>query len=206
MPREVRLTPPVAEDQARGLNCGDVVYIDGMVLTWRDRAIERMFDLSERGERLPFPLGGCVHWHCGPIVRETSSGWTVVSAGPTGSIRFSAFEARAIEEFGVRVIVGKGGMLAGARDALKRKGAVFLASVGGVGSLYANQIHRVKEVHWLDLGMTEAVWVFEMKDFGPLLVAMDSHGKSLYDELGTEKNLDALCREIEKDSRAHMMK
>jgi len=204
--QEVKLTPPVTEEQARSLACGDVVYIDGVVLTWRDRAIERMFDLSDRGETFPFSLEGCVHWHCGPIVRETGSGWTIVSAGPTGSIRFSAVEARAVEEFGVRVIVGKGGMLTEAREALKRKGAVFLASVGGVGSLYAKQIHRVKEVHWLDLGIPEAVWVLEMKDFGPLLVAMDSHGKSLYADLGMEKNLDVLCEEIEKDVRSHMMK
>jgi fumarate hydratase subunit beta len=206
MSREVRLTPPVTEDQARSLACGDVVYIDGVALTWRDRAIERMFDLSDRGEKFPFHLEGCVHWHCGPIVRETGSGWTIVSAGPTGSIRFSAVEARAVEEFGVRVIVGKGGMLKEAREALKRKGAVFLASVGGVGSLYAKQIHRVKEVHWLDLGIPEAVWVLEMKNFGPLLVAMDSHGKSLYADLGTEKNLEALCGEIDRDLREGMQR
>lgn len=206
MSREVRLTPPIPEDQARSLVCGDVVYIDGVVLTWRDRAIERMFDLSDRGEKFPFELEGCIHWHCGPIVRETDSGWTIVSAGPTGSIRFSAVEARAIKEFGVRVVVGKGGMLEEAGEALKKNGAVFLASVGGVGSLYAKQIDRVKEVHWLDLGIPEAVWILEMKGFGPLLVAMDSYGKSLYADLGMEKNLEDLCREIDNDMREEMQR
>src|SRR4030067_3330335 len=96
-----------------------------------------------------------------------------------------------------------GGMLAETREALKRQGAAFLASVGGAGSLYAKQIRRVKEVHWLDLGLPEAIWVLEMKDFGPLLVAMDSRGRSLYDELGIEENLDQLYTEKGIDPKGY---
>jgi fumarate hydratase subunit beta len=201
MARELRLIPPVTEDQTRGLVCGDVIFLDGTVLAWRDRAVERMFKWSDRGEKLPVDLRGSVHWHCGPVVRKEASeasGWTIVSAGPTGSIRLSAVEVRAIEEFGVRVIVGKGGMLAETREALKRKGAVFLAAVGGAGSLYAKQTRRVKEVHWLDLGLPEAIWVLEMKDFGPLLVTMDSHGRSLYDELNLKENLQRQYAKIDQ--------
>ncbi len=195
MSREVRLVPPVTEDQARQLNCGDVVFLDGTILAWRDRAIERMFALSEKGEKFPVDLKGSVHWHCGPIVRKITSGWTVISAGPTSSTRFSLVEVRAIEEFGVRLIVGKGGMYSAAREALRRKGAAFLASVGGAASFYAKQITRVKEVHWLDLGMPEAIWVLEMKDFGPLLVAMDASGASLYESLSIEENLQKVLAE-----------
>jgi fumarate hydratase subunit beta len=203
MSREIRLVPPVTEEQARNLVCGDVVFLDGTVLAWRDRAIERMFELSERGEPFPVNLEGSVHWHCGPIVRKTASGWTVVSAGPTASTRFSLAEVRAIEDFGVRVIVGKGGMFAEAREAMKRKGATFLASVGGAASFYANQIVRVKEVHWLDLGLPEAIWVLEMKDFGPLLVAMDASGRSLYDELRIGENLQRIFAEKGIDPKGY---
>ena len=195
MSQNVQLIPPVTEEQARGLRCGDVVFLNGIVLAWRDRAVERMFELSEKGEAFPVDLRGSVHWHCGPIVQETPDGWTVISAGPTASTRFSLAEIRAIEEFGVRLIVGKGGMFSEAKEAMKRKGAAFLASVGGAASFYARQIVKVKEVHWLDLGLPEAIWVLEMKDFGPLLVTMDSHGRSLYDELGIEENLQKIYSE-----------
>jgi len=195
MSREVRLVPPVTEEQTRELICGEVVFLDGVVLAWRDRAAERMFELSEKGEVFPVDLLGSVHWHCGPIVQKTPEGWSVISAGPTASTRFSLAEVQAIEQFGVRLIVGKGGMFSGAKEAMKRKGAAFLAAVGGAASFYARQIVKVKEVHWLDLGLPEAIWVMEMKDFGPLLVTMDSHGRSLYDELGIEENLQKIYAE-----------
>jgi len=203
MPREVRLVPPVTEAQARSLSCGDVVFLDGTVLAWRDRAIERMSELSAKGETFPEDLEGSVHWHCGPIVRKTSSGWTVISAGPTSSTRFSLAEVRAIEEFGVRLIVGKGGMYSEAREAMRRKGAAFLASVGGAASFYAKQITRVKAVHWLDLGLPEAIWVLEMKDFGPLLVTMDSSGASLYESLRIEENLQKVLAEKGIDPKGY---
>jgi fumarate hydratase subunit beta len=203
MSREIRLMPPVTEEQARSLVCGDVVYLNGTVLAWRDRAIERMFELSERGEAFPVDLQGSVHWHCGPIVRKTISGWSVVSAGPTASTRFSLAEVKAIEDFGVRIIVGKGGMFTEAREAMKRRGAAFLASVGGAASFYAHQIVRVKEAHWLDLGLPEAIWVLEMKDFGPLLVTMDAGGRSLYDELRIYENLQRIFTEKGIDPKGY---
>jgi len=203
MDRELRLVPPVSEDQARQLTCGDVVYLDGTILAWRDRAVERMFKFSDEGKPFPVDLRGSVHWHCGPIVRKMGSGWSVISAGPTSSTRFSLVEGRAIEEFGVRLIVGKGGMFSEAREALRRKGAAFLASVGGAASFYAKQITRVKEVHWLDLGLPEAIWVLEVKDFGPLLVAMDSSGASLYESLRIEENLQKVLAEKGIDSKGY---
>jgi fumarate hydratase subunit beta len=203
MSREIRVVPPVTEEQARSLVCGDVVFLNGTVLAWRDRAIERMFELAERGEAFPVDLRGSVHWHCGPVVRKTISGWSVVSAGPTASTRFSLAEVKAIEDFGVRVIVGKGGMFTEAREAMRKKGAVFLASVGGAASFYAHQIVRVKEVHWLDLGLPEAIWVLEMKEFGPLLVTMDAGGRSLYDELRIGENLQRIFAEKGIDPKGY---
>ena len=203
MPREVRLVPPVTEEQARQLICEDVVFLDGIVLAWRDRAIERMSELSEKGEAFPVDLRGSVHWHCGPIVQKAPQGWVVISAGPTASTRFSLAEIQAIEHFGVRLIVGKGGMFSEAKEAMQKKSAVFLASVGGAASFYSRQIVRVKEVHWLDLGLPEAIWVLEMKEFGPLFVTMDSHGRSLYDELGIEENLQKIYAEKGIDPRGY---
>ena len=203
MGREFRLIPPVTEEQARNLTCGDVVFLEGTVLTWRDRAIERMFELAEKGQPFPVNLDGSVHWHCGPIVRQTPSGWTIISAGPTSSTRFSLAEIRAIEEFGVRLIVGKGGMFSEAKEALVRKGAAFLASVGGAASFYAKQISRVKEVHWLDLGIPEAIWVLEVRNFGPFLVTMDSYGRSVYEELGIEENLQKIFAEKGIDPKGY---
>lgn len=203
MSREIKLVRPVTENQVRQLTCEDVVFLDGTILAWRDRAIERMFELSEKGEKFPVDLEGSVHWHCGPIVKKTTQGWTVISAGPTASTRFSLAEVRAIEEFGVRLIVGKGGMFSEAREAMKRKGAAFLSSVGGAASYYAKQIVGVKDVHWLDLGLPEAIWVLEMKDFGPLLVTMDARGRSLYDELRIEENLQKIYAEKGIDPKGY---
>ncbi len=199
MPRKIILTPPITEEQARELVCGDIVYINGTVFAWRDRASERMMALADRGEKIPFELEGSVHWHCGPIVQQTPSGWTISSAGPTGSMRFSGVEGRAIQDFGVRLVVGKSGMSAEVRAALRSKGAAFLAAVGGGGSLYAKQIRHVRQIEWLDLGLPEAFYTLEMKDFGPLLVAMDSHGESLYEKVRLQEKLEELCAEI--DSR-----
>jgi fumarate hydratase subunit beta len=204
MKREVKLVPPITEEQARSLICGDVVFLEGTVLAWRDRAMERMFELYERGEKFPVNLDGSVHWHCGPVVKKTESGWTIISAGPTGSQRFNKAEVKAIDDFGVRIIVGKGGMSVETREAMKRKGAAFLASVGGSASFYGKQIDRVKEVHWVDLGLPEAIWVLEMKNFGPLLVTMDSRGRSLYDELEVEENLHKIYMEKGIDPKGYV--
>ncbi len=156
MTQELKLIPPITEEQARSLSCGDVVFLQGTVLAWRDRAIERMFELYDRGEKFPVNLDGSVHWHCGPIVRETESGWDIISAGPTSSTRFSKAEARAVEEFGVRIIVGKGGMYSETREALKRKGAAFLAAVGGAPPSMLSRFVVLRK----SIGL---IWVFQRR-------------------------------------------
>jgi fumarate hydratase subunit beta len=135
------------------------------------------------------------------VVKKTGSGWIIICTGPTGSSRFDKAEVKAIEEFGVRIIVGKGGMSAETRGALKRKGAAFLASMGGCASFYGRQISRVKEAHWIDLGLPEAIWALEMNHYGPLLVTMDSQERSVYDELEVGENLRKICMEKGMHSR-----
>lgn len=172
----VKLKTPLNPEDVLDLVVGDVVYLSGTVYTARDAAHRRILELSGRGE-LPFELEGAVIYHCGPVVRRTAGGWEVVSAGPTTSARMNPYLEEMLS-LGVRGIVGKGGMRP---EPFVGRG-VYFAFTGGAGSLAAMSIKRVLDVLWLDdLGVPEAVWVFEVRDF-PLLVAIDSTGKSLYSE------------------------
>lgn len=189
---EYRIQTPVSEEDARKLNVGDIVKIDGIVHVWRDRAYDHALMLLKQGEKLPENLQGCAHWHCGPITRKVGENWVVISAGPTTSRRFDKLEPMAIREWGVKLIIGKGlGMGKEVSEALKGCGAVYLAAVGGAASYYGRKIKKVRNVHWLELGMPEALWVFEVEDFGPLEVTMDSYGRNLYNDIRkqVDKNL-----------------
>ncbi|QDA32124.1 fumarate hydratase [Thermococcus indicus] len=170
----MRLKTPLSEDDVLNLRAGDVVHLSGVIYTARDSAHRKILELAERGE-LPFDLNGAVIYHCGPVVRKTSNGYEIVSAGPTTSARMNRY-LEEILSLGVRGIIGKGGMNPG-----PFKGrAVYFAFTGGAGSLAAKSVKRVVDVLWLEeLGIPEAAWVLEVEDF-PLLVAIDANGSSLY--------------------------
>ncbi|MGB9757982.1 MAG: FumA C-terminus/TtdB family hydratase beta subunit [Candidatus Bipolaricaulaceae bacterium] len=188
------LTTPIPEAEARSLRAGDVFYLSGLLITARDEAHKKTL---ERGA--PIPLEGLAIFHCGPVVQKGDGGWKVVAAGPTTSARMELFEADFLRRFKPRVIVGKGGMGEKTLQALAEVGAVYAHFTGGAGVLAAQAIKRVREVHWLEeLGIPEAIWVFEVEKFGPLVVAMDSHGRSLYKELSTqvEKNMETIRARI----------
>ena len=190
------LTTPISEQDARDLHVGDVIYITGTMFTARDEAHLKML---EEGE--PFPVSGLALYHCGPVVKKGDGGWRIVSAGPTTSARMEIFEDRFLEKFPVRVIIGKGGMGERTSAALKKVGAVYTHYTGGAGALAARAIKDVTDVHWLnELGMPEAVWVLSVEEFGPLTVAMDAHGESLYSTLGetVDKNMQAIHDQIER--------
>lgn len=199
MQKEDRIRTPVREDQVRQLVVGDLVYIDGEVCAFRDRAFERALELTEKGNKLPFDLNGAAHWHCGPITKKVGEKWVVTSAGPTTSSRFDMEEPLAIEKWGVRLVIGKGlGMGKRVAEAMKAYGAAYLSAIGGAASYYGKQIKEVREVHWLDLGMPEAVWIFKVENFGPLQVTMDAHGNNLYEQVRAEvvENLQAIYRKL----------
>jgi len=199
---EYRIQTPVSEEDARKLNVGDIVKIDGIVHVWRDRAYDHALMLLKQGEKLPENLQGCAHWHCGPITRKVGENWVVISAGPTTSRRFDKLEPMAIREWGVKLIIGKGlGMGKEGSEALKSCGAVYLAAVGGAASYYGRKIKKVRNVHWLELGMPEALWVFEVEDFGPLEVTMDSYGRNLYNDIRkqVDKNLLKTYRTLDNN-------
>jgi len=123
-------------------------------------------------------------FHCGPIVRKKGDTWEVIAAGPTTSSRMELFEYDFIKRFGTRLIIGKGGMGEKTVMACREFGAIYTAFTGGAAVLAAEAIKRVKEVFWLEkLGMPEALWVFEVENFGPLTVTIDAHGNNLTEDV-----------------------
>jgi tartrate/fumarate subfamily iron-sulfur-dependent hydro-lyase beta chain len=184
------LTTPITEDDVRSLTAGDVIYLTGTMFTARDEAHKEML---ERGA--PFDVEGLALYHCGPVAQKQDGEWMVLAAGPTTSARMELFEADFLRRFRVRVIVGKGGMGDKTLAALSEVGAVYTHFTGGAGALAARAVKRVPDVHWLEeLGMPEAIWVMEVERFGPLVVAMDAHGGSLYRDLAIV--VDANMKEI----------
>ena len=128
-------------------------------------------------------MEGSAIYHVGPVVRRVGEGWEVVSAGPTTSARMNKATPSILQYYPVRMIIGKGGMSREVSRALASRGAVYCHFTGGAAVLAAQHIKRVLDVKWLDLGIPEALWVFEVEDFGPLLVTMDSRGGSLHEEV-----------------------
>ncbi len=178
-----KLRTPISEEDVRKLKVRDVIYVSGTMVTARDAAHRRALELAKKGEKPPVDLEGCVLYHCGPIAVKKDGEWEIVAAGPTTSTRMEMFEADFIKAFKVRVVVGKGGMGPKTTEACREFGAVYAAFTGGAGALAAKAIKKVVRVEWLDLGMPEAMWVFEVEDFGPLIVAIDSHGNNLYEDV-----------------------
>lgn len=171
---------PMGEGTARSLRLGDTVFVSGPVVTARDEAHIRA--LSDP-DGTPECLRGCVLFHCGPIMRRTDSGWEAVAAGPTTSARMNSLEPEMIRRFGIRAIIGKGGMSREVAEAMREVGCVYLAATGGAAVSLAEGLGKCTGVQWEDLGMAEAVWSFEADRLGPLVVAIDSEGNSLYDRV-----------------------
>ncbi|MFW9830165.1 MAG: FumA C-terminus/TtdB family hydratase beta subunit [Candidatus Thorarchaeota archaeon] len=192
------LTTPISEKDIRKLRVNDVAYITGTLFTARDEAHERALELFQQKKPLPIDPEGLAVFHCGPIVRKVDTGWDLVAAGPTTSTRMEMFEDKFIRAFKVRVIIGKGGMGSKTAAAMKEVGAIYGAFTGGAAVLAANAIQRVKDVAWMDLGMPEALWILEAKRFGPLIVAIDSTGENLFEQVGAqvEKNRKQIYNQL----------
>jgi len=180
------LKTPLSEEDIRKLKVGDVVYLSGIVVTARDAAHSRALSILRSGGSLPIDLKGLAIYHCGPVVDKKDDKWVVVVAGPTTSTRMDPLEYEFIEKTGAKMIIGKGGMGARTVEACKKFGAVYTIFTGGAAVLAAKGMKRVLEVHWLDLGIPEALWVIEVENFGPLMVTIDSHGNNFYDSINRE--------------------
>jgi fumarate hydratase subunit beta len=177
------LKTPISEGEIRKLKVNDVLYITGTIVTARDQAHRRAIEYFKQGKPLPINLEGLAVFHCGPVVSKEGEKWVAVAAGPTTSTRMDIFEDEFIKNFKVRVVIGKGGMGKKTTDAMAKYGAVYGAFTGGAAILAAKAIKNVRGVEWLDLGTPEALWIFEVEDFGPLTVAIDSHGNNLFTDV-----------------------
>jgi fumarate hydratase class I len=172
--KEIVLHAPVSEAAIRALTVGDVVLLNGDMFTGRDAVHAHLMK-----NPAPVDLSGSFLYHCGPVVLKQDGGWKMTAAGPTTSIREEPYEADVIKRFGVRAVIGKGGMGAKTLAALRECGAVYLNAIGGAAQYYGRCIKRVKDVHLLDFGIPEAMWNVDVVDF-PAIVTMDSHGNSLH--------------------------
>jgi len=172
-----KFTTPLSEDDVRQLRLEDTVSLDGVMFGIRDATQIRIFD---EGVAPPADLTGSVCLHTAPGVRKRADGtYEKLSIGTTTSTRMDRFAPGLFEKYGVRAIIGKGGLLEGSVETMARCGAVYLAIVGGAAALATQQIESIEKVWWEDL-MPECFWQFRVKNFGPLIVAIDAHGNSLY--------------------------
>lgn len=177
-----KLILPTSEDDIRRLKAGDEVLISGTIVTARDVAHKWM--VEKKPSYLKKILEGSFIYHCGPIVEKLAGvKYHVVSAGPTTSMREEPYQSEVIEMYGLRGIIGKGGMGSKTLNALKKFGAVYAHATGGIAVALADAIKEVKDVYMLEeFGAPEAMWILEVKDF-PAIISMDSHGNSLHDQV-----------------------
>ncbi|HLP18588.1 MAG TPA: fumarate hydratase [Bacteroidota bacterium] len=175
--KEISLTAPFTEEQVRALKVGDVVLLNGPMFTGRD-AIHAHFMHHDA----QVDLHGQALYHCGPVMIQEDGKWKVKAAGPTTSGREEPYEAEIIRKFGIRAVIGKGGMGAKTLAALKEHGCVYLNAIGGAAQYYAECITDVSGVDFIEFGVPEAMWHLHVKNF-PAIVTMDSHGGSLHAEV-----------------------
>ncbi len=198
------LTVPISEKDVRALHVGDSVALSGVIMLGRDAAhkflVEHFVRKSVSAEDKPLYqelkklLKGGVIYHCGPVVAKNADGeWTFVAAGPTTSIREEIYQPEVIRHFGLRGVIGKGGMGAGTLKACQEAGAVYLHAIGGAAPLIAKTVKQVLTVHKLEFGVPEAMWVVRVEDF-PTVVTMDSHGESIHERVreSSQRKLAAL--------------
>src|SRR5215472_2228206 len=187
--REVVLTAPLTEETVRALRVGDVVLVSGEVYTGRDQVHAYLMKNPP-----PVDLRGALLYHCGPVMLKDGEQWKVKAAGPTTSIREEPYQADIIKKYGVRAVIGKGGMGKKTSDALKEFGAVYLNGIGGAAQYYARTVEKVLGVHLMDFGIPEAMWHYRVRGFAAI-VTMDAHGNSLHADVeqATGEALEALA-------------
>jgi fumarate hydratase class I len=175
--REVQLQAPITEEQVRSLKVGDVVLVSGRMFTGRDAVHAHLMKHEP-----PVDLRGGVLYHCGPVMLKEGDGWRVMAAGPTTSIREEPYQAEILKRYGIRVVIGKGGMGPRTLAGLQESGGVYLNAIGGAAQFYARCIDRVDGVSLMEFGVPEAMWHLQVTDF-PAIVTMDAHGNSLHKDV-----------------------
>jgi len=175
----------LSESEAGILRLGDLCTVTGTIFTGRSR-----FHIRAMEEEIVPPLDYAevnAFFHVGPVMRRDPDGWKIVSIEPTSSIRFERYGGDVVRKLGLRTLIGKTTMGPKTAAALAEVGGVFLSKIGLCGNQLAQQVRRVREVHFLEeLGKTEATWVFEVERFGPFFVAIDARGNSYFENLDAE--------------------
>lgn len=195
------LNTPISSEDLKDIRIGDIIYISGTIVTCRDVAHRR---LIEEGIPLPVDLHGLAIFHAGPIVKDHGNDeYEMISIGPTTSMRMEKFEKEFIEQTGVKLIVGKGGMGKNTEEGCKEHKALHLVYPAGNAVYAARKVDRIKEVHWTDLGMPESLWVSEVTEFGPLIVSIDTEGNNIFENNKVEFNRkkDEVYESIAKEVR-----
>lgn len=192
------LSTPIQDSDIESLTIGDIIYLNGYLITSRDDVHQR---LIKQQKELPVDLSGKAIFHAGPIMQEIEGQkgkYRVISIGPTTSMRMERLEKDFIRQTGVKIIVGKGGMGDDTAQACQEYKAIHTVFPGGCAVLAANCVEEVESVEWLDLGMPEAMWVMRVKEFGPLIVSIDTKGNNLFERNKREFNIkkDSVVEEI----------
>lgn len=194
------LTTPISAEDLADIHIGDLVYLNGSMTTCRDVAHRR---LVEAGRKLPVDVRDAAILHAGPIIRTLEDGkYEIVSVGPTTSMRMEKFEKEFVEQTGVRVIIGKGGMGPNTEYACKNFKAIHCVFPAGNAVVAAVAVEEIVDAQWLDLGMPETLWHCRVKEFGPLIVSIDTQGRNLFEENKVifnkrkEKAIEEICKHV----------
>ncbi len=180
---EYRLKTPLSESDVRQLNAGDTVTLDGIIFGVRDGNLIRVFD---KGIAPPVDWKGAALLHTAPNVKKVGPGkYEPICVGTTTSMRMDRFTEGLLRDYGVRAILGKGGMSEKTADAMAKYGAVYLTVTGGAAAVETLQIEEIEAVYWEDL-MPESIWQFRFNGFGPLIVGIDSHGRNLHQDVSAQ--------------------
>ena len=197
---EYHLTTPIPLEELKKIKIGDVVYLTGTVVTARDEAHLKALELHKEGKETPVNFTGIGLFHCGPVMKKNEDDeWIVVAAGPTTSARMELFQDEFIKAFDPGIIIGKGGMGERTAKACQEEICIYGYFTGGAALLAADRIKKVRDVFWYEeLGMPESLWIYEVEDFGPLTITIDTHGGNLTDESKKkiEENKNKILQEL----------
>ncbi|MGE4352579.1 MAG: L(+)-tartrate dehydratase subunit beta [Oscillospiraceae bacterium] len=173
------LKTPVTTEDLKDLRAGDIVYLTGYLVTGRDDVHHRVV---HENMKCPVDFRGIAIFHAGPIIKESPEKNEMISIGPTSSIRMEADAAEFIKRTGVKIMVGKGGMGEKTAEACKEYGVIHCVFPGGCAVLAATMVEKIEDVYWRELGMPECLWVMKVKEFGPLIVSIDTEGNNMFTE------------------------
>ena len=178
-----QIKTPVSDDLIKEIEIGDFITISGEIIIARDEAHKRALEYVKNNKELPFKFDNAILYHAGPIAKKENENWKIIAVGPTTSTRMEMFEPEFIRNFNIKIILGKGGMTGQTITAFKKYNVLYGAITGGTSLIWANKITKVEAVEWIDLGIPEALWKIKVKEFGPILVAIDSNGNSIFDKV-----------------------